>query len=76
MYAKNIESGNKFRGTLQFLVDFALNLQRLKLNPSFSNEGVTRGYIESLIQLIDDLCNIFFRAPRLFFKFPNVNEEP
>lgn len=51
------------------LVTLSHNFQRFFLTETES-KTVTRGQIDSLIALINDLGNIFFKLPKLFYPFP------
>ena len=51
------------------LVTLSHNFSRFFLTET-DTKTVTRGHIDSLIDLINDLGNIFFKLPKLFFQYP------
>lgn len=67
-YAKNLDTKQAVPPMIK-LVTLSHNFQRFFLTKTES-KTVTRGQIDSLIALINDLGNIFFKLPKLFFPFP------
>ena len=54
------------------LVTLSHNFSRFFLTET-NTKTVTREHIDSLISMINDLGNIFFKLPKLFFYYPPYN---
>ncbi len=67
-YGRNLETKQQAPASIQ-LVQLAHNFNRFMMTQS-EEKKVTRGQIDSLINLISDLGNIYFKLPKLFFPFP------
>lgn len=67
-HAKNLDTKQAVPPMVK-LVTLSHNFSRFFLTET-AIKTVTREHIDSLIKLINDLGNIFFKLPKLFFPFP------